>query len=211
MRSPDEWEGIELGDVVRLLLGWRDSDGGSIVARPVDITDEVGKEFLRACRYGLDQLGKRRSRDYSPDAALEGDEFFGFSLAAQEDDQPAEVDPDRGPFSEEALAASEIVDYVRHAFEAEDDLSREELEQGRWLFYVVVASTANDGQPMGFCRQFNPQRGIKPGRLLTAYQETLKKFVDPVFNFDFEFDVVVSPDEIAVLKMTRVRARVLRS
>jgi hypothetical protein len=60
----------------------------------------------------------------------------------------------------------------------------------------------DEDDPIAFVRQWNPQRGFSPGRLLLAYQDTLSRVDDPLFNFDMTFDLVVAPDEIVVLSTT---------
>lgn len=209
-RTPDEWADLDLGSSVCLLLGWRDLDSGDLAARPIDLSDDVGQELLSACRYGLKSLGERTHRIYTADGALEGDEFFSLPLpteppedvASGADTSQAEHGSGVEDISEEELAASQLVGYVRGAFERDDNLTKTELATGGWLFYAVVAELKDQKEPIGFVRQYNPQRGIKTGRLLAAYQNTLKRFEQPLFNFDFEFDVVIAPDEIAVLKVT---------
>jgi hypothetical protein len=188
-------------------LGWRDDDG-ELTARPVDLSDEVGRELLKACRYGLASLGERTFRTYTGDGALESDEFFSLPLPSEdtEDDGGGNSDNQSGAtqveLSQEELAASQLVGYVKEAFERDDNLTKTELATGGWLFYAVVAELKDGKEPIGFVRQYNPQRGIQAGRLLAAYQNTLKRFEQPLFNFDFEFDVVIAPDEIAVMKVT---------
>jgi hypothetical protein len=204
MRSPQEWAELDLGSSVCLLLGWRDDDG-ELAARPVELSAEIGEELLGACRYGLNSLGERTARTYTADGALEGDEFFSLPLPEESEEEGSsddDITSSGAGFSEEELAASQLVGFVQEGFEMEDNLTKTELASGGWLFYVVVALLKEEKEPIGFVRQYNPQRGIKAGRLLAAYQNTLKRFDQPLFNFDFEFDVVVAPDEIAVMKVT---------
>jgi hypothetical protein len=206
-RSGYDWGQLELGDAVCLLLGWRDSDTGDLEAKPVELSSEVGAELLKAGRYGLATLKRKTRRDYASEASLEEDEFFSLSLESRStggdraDQVPGEDAKETG-LSEEKLSAAELVGFVRGAFERDDYLTKSELGTGSWLFYVVVAILKDGEEPLGFVRQYNPQRGIKMGRLLTAFDRTLKRFDQPLFNFDFEFDVVIASDEIAVLKTT---------
>lgn len=134
--------------------------------------------------------------------ALEEDEFLSVEASALEAATGAgRRAGDVG--SEEAQAASQLLQLVRTAAEREDFFSRSELVGGdRWLFYCVVCWTAGTGEPIGFVRQFNPQRGLGTGRLLTAYRNVLERVDDPVFFFDQRFDLIVTQSEIAVLNLT---------
>jgi hypothetical protein len=197
MRRPEEWADIALAPGVTLLLGWRDGRR-DIAAQPVSIDNEVGEFMLGECRDALLALGERRVRPYTGVPAIETDEFLSLPLAAPNNGSPTAT---QGPLADEALDAAELITLARGAFGRTDFLSKGELQDGSWLFYAVVAQTT-DGDPVAFVKQYNPQRGFNTGRLVTAYANTLRRFEDPVFNWDFGFDVIVAPDEIAVLRVT---------
>ncbi len=205
MREPNEWAEIELGTGVRLLLGWRKGRHG-LEAAPVDLHRDVGQMMRAACQEQLYGFDDRRRRPYGGLPALESDEYLSLPLNEQEDDpREADEEADKGDaaagLSEERVAAGRVVELVRDAFNDDDFLSREALLEGGWLFYIVVVEL-EDGGAIGFLRRYNPQRGFSTGRLLTHFQGSLKRFTDPAFNFDFAFDLVIAPDEIAVLNLT---------
>jgi hypothetical protein len=59
------------------------------------------------------------------------------------------------------------------------------------------------GEVAAFVRKYNPQRGLKAGRLrVAANGDTLARFEDPLFNFDFNFDLIIAPNEIAIFSVT---------
>jgi Domain of unknown function (DUF4868) len=200
-RNPDDWAELELGDGIRLLLGWRDDDG-SLDARPVKLSAEAGTKFKESCEWALNRMRDREMRPYDGEATLDEGQYFTVAVAVDEDDGDEEEAADVQPlFPEELVATAEIVTLVRGAFERDDDLSRDELS-GTWLFFLVVAELKDGGEPIGFVRQINPHRGFSPGRFPTIYADRLQPLDKPVLNFDFEFDVVIAPDELAVLKTT---------
>jgi hypothetical protein len=199
MRTPEEWADITLGAGVTLLLGWRNGRR-DIAAQPVNLDSDVGSFMLGECLSALVALGDRRVRPYSGVPAIEGDEFLSLPLPNDVAATPAEED-NPGPLPEETLGAAELVELARNAFGRTDFLTKGELQDGSWLFYAVIAQT-EDGDPVAFVKQYNPQRGFKTSRLVTAYANTLTRFEDPVFNWDFGFDVIMAPDEIAVLRIT---------
>jgi hypothetical protein len=157
--------------------------------------------MIAACGETLGRIGHGQRRDYSGVPALDEQEYLAIDLPAEGAESEDALSDAGAVLGEDAATASQLIQLVRSAFENDAHLSREELQRGRWLFYAVVVELA-DGQSVAFVRQYNPQRGIRAGRLLTAYHDTLARFSDPVFNFDLDFDLVIAPDEIAVLSTT---------
>jgi hypothetical protein len=201
MREPHEWPALQLGEGVRLLLGWR-RGRHDIAARPVNLAADVGEEMIDACRQTLIYLGASDSRPYTGVPGLEERQYLSLPLGEHEDENQAALH-EAGPLlGEEAAAASSLIQLVRNAFENDQFLSRDELQHGRWLFYAVVVDLPDSDHPIAFVRQYNPQRGFRAGRMLLAYQNTLAHFDDPLFNFDLGFDLVIAPDEIVVLNTT---------
>jgi hypothetical protein len=62
--------------------------------------------------------------------------------------------------------------------------------------------TDRRGRRIGFVRQADPHRVAKAGGLMALLGgEGLRELTDPVFIFEASFDLVVSPGEIAVLRL----------
>ena len=151
MCQPGDWANLELGAGARLLLGWRGT-GNRLDASPVDLSDDIGEEMLSACRRQLDEIGERRRREFAGVPALEADEYLTLAVG---NSRGANDSADRQVLSEEELAAADVVALVRGAFEDDDFLTRDDLEAGGWLFYIVVAELADDGV-LGFVRPVQP-------------------------------------------------------
>jgi hypothetical protein len=197
MRTSAEWGQTKLGDGLRLLLGRRD-DAGGLDARPVELTTEVADVLRDAARTTLVSLGQRSPKAYSTLGDADSDEFLSLAITSADTD-----DDSAAPANlEETLSAADIVRLSLGAFAASNFLLRDELFEGGWLFYAVVVEVVGSNDPIAFVRQYNPQRGFDPGRLLGVYGDVLKQINDPVFNFDLNFDVVVTSDEVAVLRAT---------
>lgn len=202
-RNPNDWADLELGEGIRLLLGWRD-DESNLQARPVKLSGEAVAKFRETCGWALSGMKDRERRVYDGEAALDEGQYFSIPMAPDGDDQEADKggDAEEQPlFGEEAVAAADVVTIVRGAFERDDELSGDELS-GTWLFFLVVAELKEEQSPIGFVRQINPHRGFAPGRFPTIYSDRLEPLDRPVLNFDFEFDVIIAPDELAVLRTT---------
>jgi hypothetical protein len=201
MREPAEWPQLDLGEGVRLLLGWRSGRRG-MEARPVNLATSVGEEMIAAARETLERIGGSERRIYSGVPGLDLQQYLALPLTEEQAQNEEALSEAGAALGEDAAAASQLIQLVRNAFENDDFLSKDELRRGRWLFYAVVVELVDEERPIGFVRQYNPQRGIRAGRLLTAYSDTLTRFTDPVFNFDLDFDLVIAPDEIAALSTT---------
>ena len=104
---------------------------------------------------------------------------------------------------EEAATTAQLMELIDGAFEADEWLTHTELGEGGWLFYVLVVDFESEDGVIAFVRKYNPQRGLESGRLQVAARgNTLTRFTKPLFNFDFRFDVIIAPDEIAILSVT---------
>lgn len=182
---------------------------------PVELKVEVSDELREACEDTLSDLASRTPKPYSSLGDAAGDEFLSLTIGdpaedeflsltvRHHDDDDEHADKNAIPVDlEEMLSAADIVQLSLDAFAATDFLTRDQLFEGGWLFYAVVVEVVDEEEPIAFVRQYNPQRGIKPGRLLGAYSDALARIDDPVFIFDLAFDVVVASDEVAVLKKT---------
>jgi hypothetical protein len=81
-------------------------------------------------------------------------------------------------------------------------LSPTDLRKGRYLFYAVICTDQGTGQRIGFVRQSDPHRVARAGGFLTAFgQEGLRRLEEPVFVFEAGFDLIISPEEAAVLRL----------
>src|SRR2546423_10563195 len=137
MREPQEWLDFELGDGVRLLLGWRSGRRG-IEARPVSLRNEVAEEMVAACRDTLGTIARSQRRAYSGVPRLDMGEYLALDLPTEGADDRDALSDAGSLFGEDAAAASQLIQLVRSAFGNDDYLSREELQRGRWLSYAAL-------------------------------------------------------------------------
>lgn len=210
MRQPGDWKELDLGDGVRLLLGWR-SGRRDLEAAPADLDRTIAQEMREAGVQTLERLAGLDRRTFSGVPAVETDQYLSLPLAREEDsnddgDTASDGDEDSEEVGsllpEEAAATAQLIELVQAAFDDDDFLGRSDLKGGGWLFYAVVVELEDEDDPVAFVRKYNPQRGIRAGRLAaSAKGKTLTRFDDPFFNFDVDFDLVVAPDEMAILNV----------
>ncbi|MHB8234977.1 MAG: hypothetical protein ACYDHT_10025 [Solirubrobacteraceae bacterium] len=199
-RESSDWPGLKLGPGARLLLGWRDGRNG-LAARPVHITDDIAATLIDACEKQLARMVDLEGETYSGRPSVEPGQYLSLGI----EPGPAQSNPAEPDWllPEETAATAELLGIIDDAFENEDWLARDELRKGKWLFYALVAELHGSEETLTFVRRYNPQRGLAAGRLqLAARGSTLRRFSDPLFNLDLNFDLIITGEEIAILSVS---------
>jgi hypothetical protein len=192
-----DWSAVILEPGAELIVGWRPRPS-RLDAAAVELSGEVAEEIRSLCRGTLDLLGGLIPRPYGASPYIERDEEYlavpVTELAGADGAQPGQSDDD------EAAGLSDLQRLVATA--GLRPISRAELREGRYLFYAAICAAAGSGQRLGFVRQSDPHRVAKAGGFLALLgQEGLQHLDDPVFVLEAGFDLVVAPEEIAVLRV----------
>ena len=191
-----DWSAVVLAAGAELIVGWRPRPS-RLDAEAVELSKDVARDLRDLCTATLGRLAALRRRPYGGSPYIEPDEEY---LAVPPTDLP------RPPAGEEPVEADEgaaLSDLERRVATAGlPSMSRETLRQGNYLFYAVICTDRAARQRIGFVRQKDPHRVAHTGALKAVLgAEGLDKLTDPLFVFDAEFDLVVAPDEIAVLRL----------
>jgi len=158
----------------------------------------VAEEIRSLCRGTLDQLAGLSPRPYGASPYIEPDEEY-LAVPVTELTGAGGAQADQ-PDDDEAAGLSDLQRLVATA--GLRPISRAELREGRYLFYAAISVAAGSGQRLGFVRQSDPHRVAKAGGFLALLgQEGLEHLDDPVFVLEAGFDLVVTPDEVAVLRI----------
>lgn len=191
-----DWSGVTLEPDVELIVGWRPRRA-RLDAAAVELSREVGQEIRGMCVATLEQLAGFVRRPYGGSPHIEpGEEYL--SVPATE--LPRAGIESANDVDDEAAGLSDLEGLV--ATVGLPSLSRDDLRDGKYLFYAAVCTEQEGSQRFGFVRQTNPHRTAKAGGLLTLFgQEGLQRLEDPVFVLEADFDLVVTPDEVAVLRL----------
>jgi hypothetical protein len=191
-----DWSAVALEPGAELIVGWRPRPS-RLDAAAVELSGEVAGEIRSLCQGTLDQLGGLSPRPYGASPYIEPDEEYLAVPVTELTDgwaQPDQSDDD------EAAGLSDLQRLVATA--GLRPISRAELREGRYLFYAAICVVAGSGQRLGFVRQSDPHRVAKAGGFLALLgQEGLQHLDDPVFVLEAGFDLVVAPDEVAVLRI----------
>jgi hypothetical protein len=194
-RNP--WPAVVLAPGAELIVGWR-PQRSRLDAAAVELSTEVADELRELCTATVGQLAGMTRRAYGGSPYIEPDEEY-LAVPATQLPRTAIARPDQLD-DEDATGLSDLEHLVATA--GLPTLSREELREGRYLFYAVIATDQGSRQRIGFVRQADPHRVAKAGGLTTLLgRQGLQHLEDPVFVFDAGFDLVVSPAESAVLRL----------
>jgi len=192
-----DWSAVDLEPGAELIVGWRPRRS-RLDAKAVELSAAVAQEIRAICVTALGRLAAMERRPYGGAPYIEpGEEYLAvpaleLSRPDQPQEEPGEADEDVGPSDLERLIATPGL----------PSLSREDLREGRYLFYAVIGTDRASGQRIGFVRQKDPHRVAKTGLVKAVLgQEGLQQLTDPLFVFEADFDLVVAPDEIAVLRL----------
>ncbi len=75
--------------------------------------------------------------------------------------------------------------------------ARDIQNAGYNMYAVIVGNDPNDRTI--YIKHSNPQKFSKPGRLMTAFSETLTPFNKPIFTFEDGFDIAISRHGLLVI------------
>jgi len=192
-----DWSAVVLEPGAELIVGWRPRPS-RLDAAAVELSGEVAEEIRSLCRGTLDQLAGLSPRPYGASPYIEPDEEY-LAVPVTELTGAGGAQADQ-PDDDEAAGLSDLQRLVATA--GLRPISRAELREGRYLFYAAISVAAGSGQRLGFVRQSDPHRVAKAGGFLALLgQEGLEHLDDPVFVLEAGFDLVVTPDEVAVLRI----------
>jgi hypothetical protein len=148
------------------------------------------------CRKALDGFHDLSRRPYGGSPYIEADEYLAIPVTELADAVADSSVTD----DDEAAGLSDLQRLVTTP--GLESLSSRELRDGRYLFYAVICTVRRTRQRLGFVRQTDPHKVARAGGLMTLFGEQgLRRLEDPVFVFEAGFDLVISPDEVAVLRL----------
>ena len=206
--DPSVWSSTVLAPGAELIIGWRPRRS-RLDAAAVELSAAVAAELHGLCVATLERLAGLTRRPYGGSPYIEPDEEYLAVPATQlhhpagmpaGDGQAGDGPPGRPPDDEDGTGLSDLERLV--ATPGLAALSAQELREGGYLCYAVICTDRRSRRRIGFVRQANPHRVAKAGGLIALLGgEGLRELTDPVFIFEASFDLVISPSEVAVLRL----------
>lgn len=191
--SERDWSKIDLTGDPRLLLGRRKSSKKLDVHR-VDLHEDLFEDLRAIASSALGELVRREAKPYSTFGSATGDDYFDVDVAdipERRDKRRKEDDPEA---HEIASALKMIADTDNHP-----TMNADQLRETTPTLYAIVFESG--GEYIGFVRNTNPRRVIKPGMRYLQYGDTLKKIEPPDLAIDDNVDIVVASDRCAVMAL----------
>jgi hypothetical protein len=191
-----DWPALTLAPGAELIVGWRPRRS-RLDASAIELSQDVAREMRALCRAELDRLSGLIRRPYGGSPYIEpGEEYLAVPVA----ELASAAAPAQATDADEAAGLSDLQRLVMTP--GLPPLSPTDLREGRYLFYAVICADQGSGQRIGFVRQSDPHRVARAGGLMTALgQQGLRRLEDPVFVFEAGFDLIMSPEEVAVLRL----------
>lgn len=215
----NSWSDLSLGGDPRLIVGRR-KQSGLIDCYRIEIHEDTFAEFRDIAQVTIDRLERSTRREYAHFGALEEDEFFAIDVAAiprriagrrrkaRAGDEPVVAAVLSGaPAAEDSVAGvGELAEALRMIADTDTHqvLSSDDLRNKLNLNLYAVCFPTDSGL-VGFIRRSGPQRSISPGYRYFQYGDTLRRVERPDFVFDDRIDIVVGPEEIAILSVSAVQ------
>ena len=213
------WAGLSLGGDPRLIVGRR-KQSGLIDCHRIEIHQDTFVEFRGIAQAAIDRLASSTRRPYAHFGALDEDEFFALDIAAiprrairrrrrdrVRGESAVPLESPHAPMAE-ALApgSDELAAALRMVADADSHpvLPGNELRSDLKLNLYLIAFPVESGF-VGFIRKTGPQRLINPGYRYFQYGDTLRRVERPDLVFDDRVDIVIGPEEVAILSVSAVQ------
>ena len=189
-----DWPTLRLAPGAELIVGWRPRRS-RLDAAAIELSQDVASEMQSLCRAELDHLPGLIRRPYGGSPYIEpGEEYLAVPISELASTAPVQaVDADE---------AADLSDLQRLVITPALPPCRQPT-CARAITCSTPLSAPRRARPADRLRTAtDPHRVAKAGGLMTAFgQEGLRRFEDPVFVFEAGFDLIISPDEIAVLRL----------
>jgi hypothetical protein len=158
----------------------------------------------------IDEITGSEPVEWHPDAGIEeGEEYFSVNAAdlpsppvssrkarrdSQSDELPVGMSPD--PYMGEAAALLRVVLAPGEL----ENLHPALLADGDFRFYAIVWEHGDAGRPVAFVSEYNPVQILRKATYYFRYDGTLQLTETPDFTLNEQSDLIVTSDEIAVLR-----------
>ena len=195
----------------RFIVGYR-KPSGLMDCYIIDIHQDLFEDFREIGRDTLDYLSRSTERPYAPFGAMEDDQYF--TLERSDVPSPAPTGNEGGLARNDSRLADDTTPHELHgvaeALRIIDEtdqhpvLSPADLHSKSKLNLYAISFQIDNGF-VGFIRQANPRRSLKPGLRYLQYGDTLKRMQHPDIVIDERVDIVVSPGDVAIISEKSVQ------
>lgn len=185
-----DFDAMDTAKPLTFFVGWL--SGKSYQLRRLNLHDDVEREFRGIARgvlegtEGVKGLQERESEAWAPDAQIFPETYLECP-SGDVGDSPKLTNRPKDERLLDALQAAEDL-LVMDA----KDIEAKNLS----LYGFAIGSPGNRTV---FIRRANPRRGLRRGKFLGRYSDTLQRVDDPVFAFDGLIDLVFVGERLVIL------------
>lgn len=179
-------EQVDLSESLTLVVASR--TGKTLRGRRVEVEDGVATALRTACKNTLDIMASRAALAFGPDAVVHPvDEYL--AVPAAEYAATDELSPTGEPRN--------LIGILNRAASLAT-MSAAKIPKSGFLLYAVVIGDDPEHRT-AFIRKTNPRSPVRPGKVVTAFGQRLRRIDEPVFVLDDQFDLVVGRNGLAAL------------
>jgi hypothetical protein len=208
LRTPQSWTDVNLDRDPILVVGRRPAPK-RLEGFVVDLRQDTFGVMRGIAQATIDEITRREPAEWHPNAGIEeGEEYFSVNVAdlpspassrrtrrgSQSDGLPAATSTD--PHLHEAAALLRVVLAPGEL----ENLHPALLESGDFRFYAIVWEHGDSGRPVAFVSEYNPVQILRKSTYFFRYDGTLRLTETPDFTLNEQSDLIVTSDEIAVLR-----------
>lgn len=186
-----KWAELDLSSKPRMIVGRRKSSK-QFDAHQVEMHSDLFQDVRNICQSTLLELDRRESRPYAPFAVASGDDYLEIDVSGM----PRRVDHRKrqDADSEPAALLGLIGDVDGLA-----SLGAAELRSSAPTMYAFAFEAAEGF--IGFVRNTNPRRRVKPGYRYLRFENALRRMDPPDISIDDDIDIVVTPTKLAMMSV----------
>jgi hypothetical protein len=203
VRAQGDWTGLSTAGDPILVVGRRPT-AKTLEAFVIELQEDTFDVMRDIARMTIDELAVCDPVDWHPNASIEqGEQYLVVNVedlpapgASQDRHQPPNAIGSEDPRLGEAAALLRLALAPGDL----DNLHPGALAESDFRFYAVVWEQGDAGRPVAFVSEYNPTMILRKAKSFFRFDGTLRLADPPDLALDDQADLVVTGDQIAILK-----------
>lgn len=194
MRSGNSWLAVETNFAPRLIVGWRPRPR-ELAAALVELHEDTFDDLRLVAQEALETLATADAIPFEHEALPEErEEYIRRSIT----DLPSANVPDSDSDDSGNDGSAGLIKIVKECDQL-PGISAGQLSEGDFAFYGIAYSQT-DSEMVGFIRAISPIRAMRKAAFWGRFSGSLRRVEKPDLMLDSEVDIVVTADELAILR-----------
>lgn len=197
MKQPHDWSLLDLAGDPLLIVGQRPRPR-TLEAFAIDLHKETHGTMRGIASATINCLSSRESVPWHSYAAIEPGEQY---LSVDVSDLPSIGTPSSEESHEPPSPFDSAADLIRLVLNPGELANLpQDLSDAKFRFYAVVYEAADGGSAAAFVSEYDPVAVLRKASAFFRFDGTLRSTRAPDFTLDGRADLIVTADEVAVLK-----------